>query len=461
MNKILIIDDDKTLLYAMKMALQQDNHEIITSDNGSEGLNRYKSENPDLIFLDITMPGKSGLELLNEIRQTDPDIPVIIMTGYGTMHTAIEAEQLEVFEYVNKPLDLEEIRRLTKDALVSSKTRVGSYEEASGAEIEAVSFEIIGASEPIQKVFRQIGRATKTPSSTPILILGESGTGKELVAIALHDKGENNSEPFIPINCAAVPENLLESELFGHVKGAFTGADQEKIGKFEAVGSGTIFLDEIAEMSFPLQAKLLRVIEERKFQKVGSLDNIEIKARFLFATNKNLNKLIKEKKFREDLFYRLNVIAINLPSLDERSGDIPSLAIFFAKRYAHSMKKVIRSISENALEMLNSYSYQGNVRELKNIIERAVVASRGDTLTQKDLSFINVTDNEDLAGDAQKETPEERRDQAVKSFDKTYIEDILQKTSGNISKTAELSGISRPTLYRLIKEYGINLDSFR
>lgn len=461
MNKILLIDDDKTLLYAMSMALKQDNYEIYSAENSVEGLKLYTAKKPNVIFLDITMPGKSGLELLSLIRKSDSDIPVIIMTGYGTMHTAIEAEQLEAFEYVNKPLDLEQIRRLAKDALEVSRMNGERYDDALEEEIESAPSEIIGNSKPIQTVFRQIGQATKTPLSTPILILGASGTGKELVAMAIHYKGPNKNESIIPINCAAVPENLLESELFGHKKGAFTGADHNKVGKFEAVGSGTIFLDEIAEMSLSLQAKLLRVIEERKFQKLGSLDDIKLKARFLFATNKNLEELIREKKFREDLFYRLNVIVIQLPSLRERTEDIPMLALFFAKRYARSMNKSFTSISKEALNMLSEHTYNGNVRELKNIIERAIVTSRGKVLNPEDFDFTHIYDVEQSSDNTWTSPVDLERKQAVKSFDKVYIEDILQQTNGNIAKTAKISGISRPTLYRLIKNYRIDLDSFR
>lgn len=462
MAKILVIDDDRNILFAFKRTFEKISHQVISADDGVEGFKKIVEENPQLIFLDIAMPDSSGLEILERIKSKKIETPVIIMTGYGTMQTAIRAIQLGAYEYLTKPLDVDKLRIVADRALetLELKAQVKKLKQKLDSSIE--EDELIGQSQAMQDVYKMIGSVTGTPNSTNVLILGESGTGKELVARAIHFNGSFSDEPFVPINCTVLPENLLESELFGHEKGAFTGAIEQKIGKFEIAGEGTIFLDEIGDLSFYLQQKFLRVLQERKFERVGGNEQIPVKARFIASTNKNLEKAVKDGKFREDLYFRLNVIKIKIPPLRERPDDIPLLAGHFLNLFSKKMNKNIKGFSKEFIDMLLTYSYPGNVRELKNIIERAVIMCHGSVLTPDLIQFAECESAKEIEKFEFKDKPiKQARKITVDRFEKDYIKEKLIESKGNVTKAAKFSGIHRESFQRLMKKHNIKASDFK
>jgi len=402
----------------------------------------------DLLLLDIWMPGKDGLQTLEEIKRDGYSFPVIIMTGHGSIETAIRATRLGALDFIEKPLDLNKIIITINNTL---HLRALEEENALLKKKTEKDDEIIGSSPAILKLKEQIDRVS--PTDAWVLILGENGTGKELVARRIHKNSRRDGYPFVEVNCAAIPEELIESELFGHEKGAFTGATERKRGKFDLAHNGTLFLDEIGDMSMPTQAKILRILQEQRFERVGGAQTIQVDVRVLTATNKNLEHEITEGRFRQDLYYRLNVIPLYVPRLTERRDDIPELADHFLKLYS-PLKGGRKTITEGAIKKLMQHDWPGNVRELKNIIERLVIMTPGNTITADDIIPLGTrtTTEMDRIFDTQ-----ELKD-ARAEFEKIFIERKLNQCGNNISRTADLIGVERSNLHRKIKSLGIDVE---
>jgi len=383
--KVLIIDDDDDLRYSLKRVLSGRQYEVLEAASGEEGLTMAEQHSPHVILLDNRMGGMSGMEALQHLRGINPNAMIILMTAYGTTQTTIEAMKFGAFDYIMKPFDLKKILSLTESAVAASKDldKAGKEEAGPAVSKEDIEGGIIGSSSAMQEVFKMIGQVAA--SDVTVMVTGESGTGKELIARAIFQNSLRAKKPYIAVNCAAIPENLIESELFGHEKGSFTGATNQRIGKFELCDGGTIFLDEIGDMALTTQTKILRALQEGEIQRVGSSQTIKVNVRMLAATNKPLEEMVKEKTFREDLYYRINVVRIQLPPLRERKEDVPQLIDFVLKRLARDSKVGIKTISPEALALLNQYRWPGNVRELENIIYRSAVLAQGEMILIKDL----------------------------------------------------------------------------
>ncbi|MCX8094942.1 MAG: sigma-54 dependent transcriptional regulator [Caldisericia bacterium] len=454
---VLIVDDEENILEFLNEALKED-YIIIKAKNGKEALKKVTEFYPDVVLMDYKMPGMDGMEAFLKIKEIDKDLPVILMTAYGTSSVAIQAMKEGAYDYVTKPLDLDEIRVTLKRAIELKKLSEKIKKKEIQYEGDFQAEGLIGKSQVMQEVYKQIGKAAS--SDVTVLILGESGTGKELVAKSIYKNSSRRDKPFVTVNCAAIPEGLLESELFGHEKGAFTDAKERHIGKFEQAKDGTIFLDEIGDMSLPLQAKILRVLQERSFERVGGTETIFTNARIIAATNKNLLKLVEEKKFREDLYYRLNVFTITLPPLRDRKEDIPDLVEYFIFKYSHKYQKVITGIAPDVMDIFMNYSWPGNVRELENAIAHAIVASHGqiilkDYLPQTILGNkkVEVTSN-NINDD--KVLP---LNEVVAKVEKDMIIKALKQCKGNKTKAAKLLGISRKSLFNKIRDYNIIIEN--
>lgn len=455
-NKILVVDDDPNILYAIKIIFEKEDYQVVVAESGQQGIDLFERVKPDLIFMDVTMPDASGLEIMQKIRE-NVDVPVIVITGFGTMDTAIKAVQLGAYEYITKPLDAEKIRLLARRALETYQLR----KEIEGLRLQldgqVQPYTLIGNGPAMQEVYKAIGAITTTPNTTTVLVQGESGTGKELVARAIHNNSPNASEPFIVVNCTVLPEELLESELFGHEKGAFTGAFERKIGKLELARAGTIFLDEIAELTPKLQGKLLRLLQEREFERIGGHEAIKVDARFIIATNRNLEEAVKCGQFREDLYFRIAVVVLSLPPLRERKEDIPLLLDHFVKRFSVKLGKQVRAIGPGVIEMLNAYDYPGNVREFENMIERSIVLSKGDILTREAFATTGVRNlpfrHQDFSLSSM--NLEQARREALDKFEKKFLKHLLAETGGNISEAARLAGIRRQSLHRMLKRHNL------
>ena len=462
MKRILIVDDEPNVHYSFQKILGLD-YEILEARDGKEAVQKVQKEPPDLVLLDVRIPGMDGLKVLDRIKELDPRIPVIVMTAFGTMQTAVEAMKLGAFEYILKPFDVPVILDLVKKSLVvgeSAKKKVSYPSSAVNGEEQ-----IVGASAEMQEVYKLIGQVAE--KDITVLIRGESGTGKELVARAIYQNSRRAKKAFIPVNCAAIPDTLLESELFGYEKGAFTGANEKWIGRFEQANSGTIFLDEVGSMSPPTQAKILRVLQEGEFNRLGGKEVVRVDVRVLAATNMDLQKAVSDGKFREDLYYRLNVITILLPPLRERKEDIPPLVNYFIQKYRGELGKEIQAVNPVALQKLKDYSWPGNVRELENIIKRAMVLARGNLILPDDIQ-ISISEGLHLLprgeqapageGGFWEKTFGEGKGKVLKDLEKMAIERALQFSGGNQKKAAENLGISRTTLRTKMKEYGIGTD---
>jgi two-component system nitrogen regulation response regulator GlnG len=383
--KVLVIDDDDDLRYSLKRVLSGRQYEVLEAASGEEGIAMAQRHSPHVILLDNRMGGMSGMEALQHLRGINPNAMIILMTAYGTTQTTIEAMKFGAFDYIIKPFDLKKILSLTESAIKASKALDKASHNDAGDVVSKEDIEggIIGSSPAMQEVFKMIGQVAA--SDVTVMVTGESGTGKELIARAIYQNSLRAQKPYIAVNCAAIPENLIESELFGHEKGSFTGATNQRIGKFELCDGGTIFLDEIGDMALTTQTKILRALQEGEIQRVGSSETVKVNVRMLAATNKPLEEMVKEKTFREDLYYRLNVVRIQLPPLRERKVDVPQLIDFVLKRLARDSKADAKSISPEALELLNQYRWPGNVRELENIIYRSAVLAQGEMILVKDL----------------------------------------------------------------------------
>lgn len=463
--KILIVDDDDKILFAFHEVFKKEGYKSTVARDGGEALKKISAEQPDVVFMDITMPKLDGLEALRQIKQQHKQVPVIIITGFGTMQTAIKAIQLGAFEYLTKPLEVAKIREAAHRALASthSATFPSAYDELVSFDTDMVHrYKLVGNSTVMQEIYKLIGSVSTTPNHTSVLILGESGTGKELVARAIHANSANSNQPFIAINCTILPETLLESELFGHEKGAFTDAIERKLGKFEIALKGTIFLDEIGNLSPILQQKLLRVLQEREFERVGGNSPIHVDGRFIAATNRNIESEVKKGSFREDLLYRLKVVTIQLPPLRERKEDISLLAGYFLLKYNGQLKKSVTGFSSAAMKLLKTYDYPGNVRELENLIERAVMLTKGEVILPEAV-YDMVVSAPLKVGALPIVSPvfSKSREHVLKAFEMQFLIDQLTRYHGNVTSAAKASRMTRQNFQRLMKRHKLQARSFR
>jgi nitrogen regulation protein NR(I) len=384
MAKVLIADDEHSICQAFSQFITMEGHEAIIASSGEQALELTEQDLPDAVFLDIQMPGIDGLQTLNQLHTLHPQLPIIVMTAYGTVQTAMEAMRNGAFDYLGKPIELPQLRQCLKRALHKPESEPDNNHFAQSNKASEKP-QLIGRSAAMQEVFKLMGLLTT--NDLTVLLTGESGVGKELVARAIHVHSKNQNQPFIAVNCAAVPEQLLESEFFGHEKGAFTGADERRIGRFEAAGNGTLFLDEVGELPLHLQGKLLRVLQERCFERVGSVQSIALNARLITATNRNLENEVAQGRFREDLYHRLKLVTLEIPPLRKRKSDIEVLAVHFLQQANIELNKYVNSIEPQVLDTLRNYSWPGNIRELEHTIKRSVLMARSHTLTIHDLDL--------------------------------------------------------------------------
>jgi len=450
MEKILIIDDDKLVRRIIKMSLLNAGYDIIEAEDGESGLRLVRSEHPSLVICDYQMPGITGLEVLSEIKKLKINLPVIVLTGFGDVVLTIKSIQLGAFDYLEKPVDATMLKTTVQRAINSVK-RSNSLTTVMHNNVSSESMLedniLVGKTPQMKEIFKNIGLISM--NKVNILIQGDTGTGKELIARLIHFSGITQDKPLVVVNCSALTESLLESELFGHVKGAFTDSIRDKKGKFELAGEGSIFLDEISEISLNTQVKLLRVIQELEFEKVGGEATIPMKARIITASNRNLEKLIEEGKFREDLYYRLKVFTINLPPLRERKEDINDLVIHFLYKLNKRFNKNVTKIGDGVIEMLQHHSWYGNVRELENTILQAIVMSKNDVLEKE-----NIILNDRMHDTSEKinELPEFR---SLASLEKYHIKRILDDVKWNKVEASRILDITRPTLNAKIEKYNI------
>jgi DNA-binding NtrC family response regulator len=444
---ILIVDDEKNIREGLGQALEMDGYAIFLAADGREALTVFGEEEIDLVITDLKMPNLSGGELLRRIAADQPTVPVIILTGHGTIETAVDAMRDGAYDFLTKPVNLDHLGLLVKRALANRSMALQYRAMQSELEKKRGFANIIGTSPQLRRVFDVVEQVASTRAA--VLITGESGTGKELIADAIHNLSNRKDKAFIKVHCAALAESLLESELFGHEKGAFTGALSRKRGRFELAQLGTIFLDEIGEINPAVQVKILRVLQEKKFERVGGEETIEVDARVIAATNRELKKEIAEGRFREDLFYRLNVVNIHLPPLRERKEDIPLLAAAFLKEFSVENGKHIEGIEPKALSALYAYAWPGNIRELRNCMESSVVLCKGQTIGVEDLPPTVGDSNEGNSIRISLGTN-------MADAEKAIIMGTLGHLRGNKSRAAEVLGIGRKTLHRKLKEYGMD-----
>ncbi|MBI4654989.1 MAG: sigma-54-dependent Fis family transcriptional regulator [Nitrospirae bacterium] len=440
-STVLVVDDEDSILESLKGILDDEGYEVITASSGEEAVNLTSEFSPEVILLDVWMKGMDGIETLKAIKDINRSPAVIMLSGHANIDIAIQAIRLGAYDFLEKPLSLERVLILVKRALERQRL------ERENIALRMGELNIIGESPKMKIIKEEVVKAAQ--SQGRVLIYGESGTGKEVVARALHDASDRRDKDFIEVNCAAIPHELIESELFGHEKGSFTGAFERKKGKFELADGGTLFLDEIGDMSLPTQAKVLRVIETQEFQRVGGSNKIKVDVRIITATNKNLQEEIKNGNFREDLYFRLNVILISIPPLRERKDDIPFFFFFFLKIFAQRYGQKVKKVSKAALDALMSHDWTGNVRELKNTIERFVIMNPSDIIDVKGLSFIKETETDYMSY----KTLREAREQ----FERHFIIRKLQENKWNISKTAEELGIERSNLHKKIRALKIEI----
>ena len=447
MNKLLIIDDDEALRETLKLYFKNDGFEIFVADGGKSGLNKLEEVNPDVVLCDIKMPDMSGLEVLDKIKEFDESIQVIMITAFNDVSSTISAMQKMAFDYITKPLDIPSLKIKLKKALEIRNISDELSEFVLNDSLETKNGKsLVGKSPAMQEIYKYIGQLSL--NKLTVLLQGDSGTGKEMIARVVHESGSKN-KPFVAVNCSALMETLLESELFGHVHGAFTGAIRDKKGKFELAGDGTIFLDEISEMSLSVQSKLLRVLQEKEFEKIGGETSIKMNARIIAASNKNLEKLVKEGKFREDLYYRLKVFTINVPSLNERKEDIPLLVMHFIDMLNKEVHKNIKKIPYDVMESMQNHSWVGNVRELENTLRQAVVLCKSDVL-DKDSILLSKPKPDHL--------PDYDYHMSLDQVEKKHIKYVLDNLNWDKRNAIKILGISKPTLYSKLQKYDIQKE---
>lgn len=458
MANILVIDDDKSIVEHLDLYLNEEGYKVRTALTGTDGLNQYIEEPSEVVILDIRLPDVDGFSILEDLREENENVKVIMITAYHDMETTINAMKGGAFDYIHKPINIDELDIAIKKALktLEMEKKINGFLMEPSRNFRVG--DIIGTGKEMREIFKTIGIVSK--SRTTVLITGESGTGKELIAKVIHNNTKPD-EPYIAVNCSAIVDTLLESELFGHEKGSFTGAVSRKLGKFELARFGTVFLDEIGEMSVNLQAKLLRVLQEMEFERVGGKDRIKVHARMMAATNKDLKSLVKEGKFREDLYYRLNIVSIKLPPLRERRQDIKDLIDYLLAKINLDLHKKIIGVSEEVMKTFMQYSWPGNVRELENLLVRACVVAKGQVL--------GIGDFPDLGKDNQQEPTADITDAIFKpaetgkfftldEVEERYIRKVIKETDKNKGEVCDILGVSRPTLERKLEKYGIAFE---
>jgi len=453
METILIVEDKESMAQMLKETMDTEGYRSLIARDGAEGIRRIKENKIDIVLTDLKLPKKDGMDVLRAAKEENPLLPVILMTAYGSVDVAVRAIKEGAFDFITKPFDTDHLLHLIKKAVENQRLMAENIllkEEFSSVigmpKIIGKSGRILDVAKKIQKV---------APTKTTVLLLGESGTGKELFARAIHCLSPRKDHPFVPINCAAIPKELLESELFGHEKGAFTGAEARKPGKFDLADRGTIFLDEIAEMDLSLQAKIMRVIQEGEIERVGGLKAFPVDVRVIAATNKDIERAVSEGTFREDLYYRLSVFPIRVPSLRERAEDVPLLVDFFTRKYCTEMKTPLKGVSKEVVQMLTDHPWKGNVRELENTMERAIILCDGTTITPEHISLSPIPMKAKLETLPMNGTLEDTTKEALRLAETQRIKRALQETRGNKSRAAELLSVSYKTLLTKIKDYGI------
>ncbi|MEW6163004.1 MAG: sigma-54 dependent transcriptional regulator [Nitrospirota bacterium] len=441
---VLVVDDEEGIRESLSGIFEDEGCDVLTSSSGEEAIEAIKEQTPDLILLDIWLPGIDGIQTLKEIKALKPELPVIMISGHGNIELAVKATKIGAYDFLEKPLSLDRVLLVAKRAL---ERRTIEMENKALKKDLTKKYRLIGNSQKMELLKGQTNMAAQ--SNSRVLIIGESGSGKELVARLLHENSRRAEKPFVEVNCAAIPQELIESELFGHEKGSFTGAFERKKGKFELADGGTLFLDEVGDMSLSAQSKVLRIIETQEFQRVGGSKNIKVDVRIIAATNKDLKEEVRKGNFREDLLYRLNVIPIVVPPLRERKEDIPALVEYFLENFASEYGKRPKKITPEALKMLEAYDWPGNIRELRNVIERLVIMTSSDTIASKNLVVAEPTRPDYIVF----KTLREARD----AFEKAFIIKRLEENNWNISRTAEILQIERSNLHKKIKAYGITV----
>jgi two-component system nitrogen regulation response regulator NtrX len=450
-SRILVIDDEAEIRRSVRMILEYDGYDVLEASSGPEGVALAEKESPDLIFLDVKMPGMDGLEALQRIKAANDATPVVIISGHGTVTTAVEATKAGAFDFIEKPLASERVLVTIRNAL--DQTRLVDENRTLRRAAES-RHQMVGESPGLRQVWDAVKRAA--PTNATVLLLGESGVGKELVARSIHRNSLRSRERFVQVNCAAIPEELIESELFGHEKGSFTGATEKQIGKFEQADRGTIFLDEVGDMSPKTQAKVLRVLQEGEVERLGSARTIKVDVRVIAATNKNLEQEIEKGTFREDLYFRLSVVPITVPPLRERREDIPALVRHFADLFSRDNNRRPQRFTPAAVEFMQRARWKGNVRELKNTIERLIIMTPGETIDVDDLRDVVRVEPKAQAADNEK-NPNTLRE-FKESAERAFLVGKLRENNWNISKTAEVIGTPRSNLYKKLEQYGISQE---
>jgi len=463
-KQVLVADDEPNLRRVLHAQLSRDGYDVITVEDGQAALEAVEAHHVDVVISDLRMPRVDGLTLLKSVVENHPDVPVILITAHGTVDTAVEALKLGAFDYITKPFEQSELRNVVGKA---ARTRELTRHDVSAPPAGPGRYRIIGQSPPMLDVYQVIDRVADTPST--VLLTGESGTGKELIARALHENSSRETKPFIRVNCAAIPADLIESELFGYERGAFTGAVTSKPGRFELADGGTLFLDEIGEIPVSMQVKLLRALQEQEFERVGGVKTIKVNVRLVAATNRDLATEIQAGRFREDLYYRLNVVQVRLPPLRERKSDIPLLVEHFIRRYTGRLKKDVLGVGAEALDRLLQHPWPGNIRELENVIERCMLFADGNHIEVCDLPeevrpVVRASKEEDSQFPPAEETGEtpglkEAVREATSRVERKLIVRALQQTGGNVTHTARLLKISRKSLQTKMKELGLREDA--
>jgi DNA-binding NtrC family response regulator len=465
-GSVLIVDDEPDIQLVMSANLRREGYDVDTAGDGKEALRKLEVKDFDAVIVDHQMPSLTGMEFLEQLRSDAAsgrgraDVPVIMITAYGTIEMAVQAMKNGAYSYLTKPIRYEDLSLQVKNAVERHRLSLEIQNLRHEVEERYQFGNIIGRNPRMQEIFRVIQTVAETDAT--VLIHGESGTGKELIARAIHYNSRRKDKPFVVVSCSALPETLLESELFGHEKGAFTGAIRQRIGRFEMAEGGTVFLDEIGEMSMPVQLKLLRVLQEREIERVGGNQTIKADVRVIAATHRDLQQAMRDRQFRQDLFYRLNVVPIKLPPLRERLDDVPLLAAHFLKKYCTKNRKPVKTLSRDALAALSAYPYPGNVRELENIIERSVVMEKGETVRRSDLGFtatFRKAFRPVVSGELQPFRT--MKTEVVEQFEREYLSQVLRMYKGNMSRAAEHAGMNIKNLHEKMAKYGLKREEFK
>ncbi|HUL30962.1 MAG TPA: sigma-54 dependent transcriptional regulator [Thermodesulfobacteriota bacterium] len=457
--RILVVDDEMIVCESLKRILEEEGYEAEDALSGKEAFEKMKANPFDIVITDLKMPGIDGMEVLRTFRKEYPDSIIIMITGFSTVETAVEAMKLGAFDYIPKPFTPDEVAVVVKKAIEKKNLILENIYLRQELQEKYGFQNIVGRSKKMQEIYRIIAKVAVTDST--VLVYGQSGTGKELIARAIHFNSQRREKQFVPVDCAVLSENLLESELFGHVRGSFTGAVSTKPGLFEVADGGTVFLDEVGNISLSIQAKLLRVLQEREFTPVGGTKSKKVDIRLIAATNKDLEKMIKEEVFREDLYYRLNIVPIYLPTLKERQEDIPLLAVHFLKKYADEMGKTVKGFTPEAMEKMMRYPWPGNIRELENVIERTMVMIDGEMVSMEHLILPGQQEKEisesqiPLTSEELKEIKKQMREKAVEEIEKAFVLNALERHQWNVTRAAEDVGMLRPNFQALMRKHNL------